>query len=105
MASKTSLITTALLSVPLTPGIGSYFIRETNIANFFASTIIVACIAGLIGGMVGIVGVAGAVVSGIIIAIIARRNFVLANGDVLGMSNEVGRLFALLFMTVALYYI
>ena len=105
MAAKTSLITTALLSVPLTPGIGSYFIRETNMANYFASTIIVACIAGLLGGTVGIVGVAGAMVSGIIIAIIARRNFVFANGDVLGMSNEVGRLFALLFMVVALYYI
>ena len=105
MASKTSLITTALLSKPLIPGIGSYFIRETTIANFFVSTVIVACIAGLIGGAAGIVGVAGAVVSGIIIAIIARRNFVLANGDVLGMSNEVGRLFALLFMAVALYFI
>lgn len=105
MASKTSLITTALLSEPLIPGIGSYFIRETTIANFFVSTIIVAVIAGLLGGLAGIVGVAGAVVSGIIIAIIARRNFVLANGDVLGMSNEVGRLFALLFMAVALYFI
>ena len=105
MAAKTSLITTALLSMPLTPGIGSYFIRETNMANFFASTIIVACIAGLLGGVVGIVGVSGAVVSGIIIAIIARRNFVFANGDVLGMSNEVGRLFTLLFMAAALYYI
>ena len=105
MAAKTSLITTALLSVPLTPGIGSYFIRETNIANYFASTIIVACIAGLLGGTVGIVGVAGAMVSGIIIAIVARRNFVFANGDVLGMSNEFGRLFALLFMAIALYYI
>ena len=105
MAAKTSLITTALLSIPLTPGIGSYFIRETTIANFFASTIIVVVIAGLLGGLVGIVGVAGAVVSGIIIAVIARRNFVLANGDVLGMSNEVGRLFALLFMAVALYFI
>lgn len=105
MASKTSLITTALLSIPLTPGIGSYFIRETTIANFFVSTIIVAVIAGLLGGLVGIVGVAGAVVSGIIIALIARRNFGLANGDVLGMSNEVGRLFTLLFMAVALYFI
>ena len=105
MASKTSLITTALLSEPLIPGIGSYFIRETNIANFSVSTMLVACIAGLLGGTAGIVGVAGAMVSGIIIALVARRNFGLANGDVLGMSNEVGRLFALLFMAVALYYI
>ncbi|MBQ6099483.1 MAG: adenosylcobinamide-GDP ribazoletransferase [Methanobrevibacter sp.] len=105
MSAKISLLTTALLSIPLTPGIGSYFIKETNIANYFASTIIIAIIAGLLGGTVGIFGVVGAVVSGIIIALIARRNFVLANGDVLGMSNEVGRLFSLLFMTVALFYL
>ena len=105
MAAKTSLITTALLSEPLIPGIGSYFIRETNIPNYFASTVIVGCIAWLLGGLVGVVGVVGAMVSGFIIALMARRNFVLANGDVLGMSNEVGRLFVLLFMSIALYYI
>lgn len=105
MSAKISLLTTALLSLPLTPGIGSYFIKETNIANYFASTVIIAIIAGLLGGTVGIFGVVGAVISGIIIAVIARRNFVLANGDVLGMSNEVGRLFALLFMAVALFYV
>ena len=105
MAAKTSLLTTALLSKPLTPGIGSYFINETNIANYCMSTIIVGIIAGLLAGTVGMLGVVGAVVAGIIIALIARRNFVLANGDVLGMSNEVGRLFSLLFMTVALFYL
>lgn len=104
MSAKTSLITTALLSKPLTPGIGSYFINETNPANYFASTFIVGCIAYLLGGYVGLVGVIGAMVSGVIIATIARRNFVLANGDVLGMSNEVGRLFSLLFMAVALFF-
>ena len=105
MTAKTSLLTTALLSKPLTPGIGSYFIKETNPANYFASTVIIAMIAFLIGGWVGICGVLGAMVSGILIATIARRNFVLANGDVLGMSNEVGRLFSLLFMAVALFFI
>lgn len=104
MSAKTSLITTALLSKPLTPGIGSYFIKETNPANYFASTFIVGCIAYLLGGYVGLVGVIGAMLSGVIIATIARRNFVLANGDVLGMSNEVGRLFSLLFMAVALFF-
>ena len=102
MLAKTSLITTALISEPLTPGIGSYFIKETNIANYFLSTFFVACIAYLLGGIVGIIGVLGAIVSGLIIAVIARRNFVFANGDVLGMSNEVGRLMALLLMSIAL---
>ena len=105
MVAKTSLITTALLSKPLTPGIGSYFMFNTNLYNYFASTVIVAVIAYLLIGLVGIVGVIGAMVSGIIVAVIAKRNFVLANGDVLGMSNELGRLFALLFMSVALYFL
>jgi len=104
MCAKTSLITTALLSKPLTPGIGSYFIKETNPANYFASTFIVASIAYLLGGFVGLAGVIGAMLAGAIIATIARRNFVLANGDVLGMSNEVGRLLSLLFMAVALFF-
>ena len=105
MTAKTSLLTTALLSKPLVPGIGSYFIRETNPANYFASTVIVSIISYLLGGFVGVIGVVGAIVSGIIIAVVAKRNFVLANGDVLGMSNEVGRLFSLLFMAVALFFI
>ena len=104
MCAKTSLITTALLSKPLVPGIGSYFIKETNMQNYLASTIIIAIVAFLLGSFVGIAGVLGAIVSGIIISVIAKRNFVLANGDVLGMSNEVGRLCSLLFMSVALYF-
>ena len=105
MAAKTSLITTALLSKPLTPGIGSYFMFNTKLSNYLASTIIVAIIAYLCAGLVGVIGVIGAIVSGIIITVIAKRNFVLANGDVLGMSNEVGRLFVLLFMAVSLYFL
>lgn len=77
---------------------------ETTPSNYMASTIIVCVISLLLGGIVGVCGMIGAMISGIIIALIARRNFVLANGDVLGMSNEVGRLMALLFMAVALYF-
>ena len=105
MAAKTSLLTTALLSKPLTPGIGSYFIKETNVYNYLASTLIIAAIALLLGNFAGLMGVIGSIVGGLLIAIVARRNFVLANGDVLGMSNEIGRLFSLLFMSIALYYL
>ncbi len=104
MVAKTSLLTTALLSKPLTPGIGSYFMFETTPSNYLISTVLVCAISFLLGGVVGVLGVLGAMFSGIIIALVARRNFVLANGDVLGMSNEVGRLMALLFMASALYF-
>ncbi|WP_288267177.1 adenosylcobinamide-GDP ribazoletransferase [uncultured Methanobrevibacter sp.] len=105
MLAKTSLLTTALLSKPLTPGIGSYFINETTPSKYFISTAIITTFAFLLGGLVGIFGALGAIISGTLIAVIAKRNFVLANGDVLGMSNEVGRLFSLLFMAVALYFL
>lgn len=104
MAAKTSLMTTALLSVPLTPGIGSYFIFETTPSKYLLSTFLVAVIAFLLGDVVGVCGVIGAMFSGIIISLIAQRNFGVANGDVLGMSNEVGRLMALLFMASALFF-
>lgn len=105
MTAKTSLLTTALLSKPLTPGIGIYFINETTPTKYILSTALVAVIAYLLAGFVGIAGVAGAMLSGIVIAVIAKRNFVLANGDVLGMSNEVGRLLSLLFMSIALFFL
>lgn len=103
MLAKTSLITTALVSKPLTPGIGSYFIFNTNSINYVISTVAVAVISFLLGGFPGLFGLVGAILSGFIIAIIAKRNFVLANGDVLGMSNEVGRLFSLIFMSIILF--
>lgn len=105
MSAKISLITTALTSKPLKPGIGSYFIENTTLANYFISTVLCMLIAFLFGNVVGIVGVIGAVCAGLIITTVARRNFIYANGDVLGMSNEVGRVFSLLFMAVALYFV
>ena len=59
----------------------------------------------MVGDFIGIIGLVGAVVAGALIAFIAKRNFIIANGDVLGMSNEVGRLMALLFMSVALFFL
>lgn len=104
MAAKTSLLTTALLSMPLTPGIGCHFIFETTPSRYLISTFIVALIAFLLGDVVGVCGVIGAMLSGVLISLIAQRNFGVANGDVLGMSNEVGRLMALMFMASALFF-
>ena len=77
---------------------------EKKIRIMKDSSVIVATISYMFGGFAGLAGVIGAMLSGMIIATVAKRNFVLANGDVLGMSNEVGRLLSLLFMAVALFY-
>ena len=100
-----AILTIAGLYNVLDQGIGCYFIYSTNILNYILSTVIVAVIAYLVGDLVGVIGLAGAIVAGALIAFIAKRNFVIANGDVLGMSNEVGRLMALLFMSVALFFL
>lgn len=105
MVSKTSLLSTALTSHPSVPGIGSHFIFSTNSLNYSVSTLIVAIICYLLGGVAGLVGLLGAIIGGFLISIIARVHFGVANGDVLGMSNEVGRLFSLLFMSAALYFL
>lgn len=105
MVAKSSLLTTALISKPLDEGIGCYFIYSTNVFNYIISTIVVGIISYLVGDIVGVIGLVGAIVAGALIALIAKRNFVIANGDVLGMSNEVGRLMALLFMAVALFFL
>ena len=104
-SAKISLITTALLSKPLKPGIGSYFVDAMNKTNYIVATISMLIISYFIGGYVGILGVCGSILSGAIITRIAKRNFEFSNGDVLGMSNEVGRLMSLLFMAVGLFFL
>lgn len=103
MVGKSSLLTTALTSKPI-DGIGSYFIKETNVTNYMISTVIVAVLCYLLGGLVGIFGLIGAMLAGAVISLIAKKNFQVANGDVLGTSNEVGRAIALLFMAILLFY-
>ena len=103
MVGKSSLLTTALTSKSI-DGIGSYFIKATNISNYVISTLIVGVLCYLLGGLVGIFGLIGAMLAGAVISLIAKKNFEVANGDVLGTSNEVGRAIALLFMAIMLFY-
>lgn len=100
MLTKTSLITTCLTSKPLSSGIGMYFIKATNLINYIISTVLVTIVAYLLGGFVGIFGVLGAILSGALVSLIAKKNFKVANGDVLGTSSELGRVFALIFMLI-----
>ena len=47
---------------------------------------------------VGILGIIGGLAGGSIIVFIARKNFNKATGDVLGASNEISRMIALVIM-------
>jgi adenosylcobinamide-GDP ribazoletransferase len=62
------------------------------------SFILASAIGFLIFNMLGLVGVTMGLLSGVIIALIAKKNFTWATGDVLGASNEVARMLALVIM-------
>jgi len=102
MSAKVGLVSCCITSIPGKDGIGKYFIESMTIPKFIATLIITLAIGYFFAGFVGILGVLGGAFGGALIAFIGKNNFKIATGDVLGASNEVGRLFSLLFMLIAL---
>lgn len=102
MSAKVSLLTTCVLSKPAEDGIGKYFVEDIPITNYITSVLISGIIAYILLGYIGLFGLVGAIVAGILIAYIAKKNFGVATGDVLGTSNEIGRLLSLIFLVVAI---
>lgn len=109
LSAKVGLLTCCISSKPGKEGIGKYFIESTNTTNYIASLIISFIIAILINtqigftgisslGLIGIIGVIGGMFGGALSASFAKKHLKIANGDVLGTANELGRLFSLLFM-------
>lgn len=106
IAAKIGLTTCCITSKAGKEGIGKYFIKYMNIKNYIVGLIICLVIASLlsmrIGFQIGILGIIGGAFGGALTALIAKRHLKIANGDVLGTSNELGRLFSLLAMLIAI---
>ena len=102
MSAKVGLVSCCVTSKPGIDGTGKHFIKSMTIPKFIATLIITGAIAYFFASFVGILGVLGGVFGGALIALIGKNNFKIATGDVLGASNEIGRLFSLLFMLIAL---
>ncbi|MDI3549661.1 MAG: adenosylcobinamide-GDP ribazoletransferase [Methanobacterium sp.] len=107
VAAKLSLITCATFSQALPTGTGQYFIHNMDgklLTGSVALTIILGFLGfntmGITGNYTGIIGILGGLVSGLLMVIITRKNFKWTNGDILGASNEMGRMMSLLFMVI-----
>jgi adenosylcobinamide-GDP ribazoletransferase len=105
VAAKTSLVTCATFSKPYKEGTGKSFIESMNIKLLMLSFILVFLIGFLTLNIIGIFGIIGGIIGGSLVAAVASKQFKYATGDILGASNEIGRLVALLVMTTVLIYL
>lgn len=105
MSAKVGLISCAISSKAGNDGTGKFFIKSMTIAKFLLTLIITIAIAYVLLGFTGIFGVLGAVLGGSYIAYLSKKQFKIATGDVLGAANEIGRLFSLVVMIIAIIWI
>ncbi|MGO9388502.1 MAG: adenosylcobinamide-GDP ribazoletransferase [Methanobacterium sp.] len=98
ISAKVGLVTCCTFSKPFEDGTGRFFINAMNMKKLLLILIITLFIGYLSLKTVGILGIIGGLAGGLIIAFVARKNFNKATGDVLGTSNEVSRMIALIIM-------
>ncbi|KZX17282.1 cobalamin synthase [Methanobrevibacter cuticularis] len=105
MAGKIGLISCCISSKPGQDGTGRFFIEFMTIPKYLLSVLIAIIISYSLVSYVGIFGVIGGIFGGALISYLGKKHFKIATGDVLGASNEVGRLFSLLVMVIAFTWI
>lgn len=98
MAAKVGIVTCSTFSKPLSEGTGKFFIAAMNIKLLLLSLLITLAIGFIAFNTAGILGIVGGLFGGAIMAIVANRKFKGATGDILGASNEVSRMVALVIM-------
>ncbi|MDR2623118.1 MAG: adenosylcobinamide-GDP ribazoletransferase [Methanobrevibacter sp.] len=101
MSTKFSLLTVAISSRPGIDGTGKLFIEYLTIPKYLIAILLGVAVSYLLLSYVGVFGVIGGILGGVIVSMVSERNFKMATGDVLGASNEIGRLFSGLLILVA----
>ena len=105
MAAKMGIVTCATFSEPFPDGTGRFFIEAMNKKMLLQSFILTSAVGFLVFNTIGIIGIIAGLLSGVLIALIAKKNFKWATGDVLGTSNEVARMFSLVIMVSLVFLI
>ncbi len=105
IAAKQGLITCCTFSSAYANGTGKYFIKAMDIKKLILSLLITFIIGFLALNLAGVLGIIGGLIGGIIMAIITKFKFKQATGDILGASNEISRMIALVIMVSFLYLI
>ena len=99
VSAKMGIVTCASFSEAFPDGTGRFFIESMNKKLLLLSLVLSSAIGFLALNLTGVIGVIGGFLGGALIAFIARRNFKWATGDILGTSNEIGRMLSLILVT------
>lgn len=105
IAAKLSLVSCCTISRPFNNGTGAYFIKAMNLPLLTLISALSLIIGFLVLNILGIVGILGGILGGLLMGLLARSKFEYATGDVLGTSNEIGRMIALLAIILAFIWI
>jgi adenosylcobinamide-GDP ribazoletransferase len=99
MAAKLGIVTCSTFSNPLSDGTGKFFIESMNTKLLLLSLLITLFIGFVAFNTAGILGILGGLFGGAFMALVANKKFKGATGDILGASNEISRMIALVIMT------
>ncbi|MDD2777493.1 MAG: adenosylcobinamide-GDP ribazoletransferase [Methanocellales archaeon] len=101
ICAKQSMVTAAMFGRSMHQGLGSIFVDNVTMRDFLIGLVfsMMACWFAL--GMVGIIALFAALSSAWMVVRIAHQNLGGVSGDVLGATNEIGRILALIVGGVA----
>lgn len=109
LSAMQSMLTIAAFGKSIHEGLGSILVENTTVPKYLIGFAIgiVACIAMsfyLGFGIIGIIPFIAAILATFVLLNTSNRHFGGVNGDVIGASNEVGRIIALITVTMVLMY-
>lgn len=109
VSAMQSMLTIAAFGKPVHEGLGSFQMKHTTIPKYLAGLVmgVLACMmafwhAGMF--IIGVMAFFASIISALLLINISNRHFGGVNGDIIGASNEIGRVVALLFIFCALRY-
>ncbi|MHC1589289.1 MAG: adenosylcobinamide-GDP ribazoletransferase [Methermicoccaceae archaeon] len=104
VCAKHTMVGVAAMGTPLHEGLGAMFVKGTKPSGFLLSLLLSLCMGAALSGFVGMAAVLAATLMSALVVHRARAHFGGVSGDVLGASNELGRLGALVCMSVCVAY-
>jgi adenosylcobinamide-GDP ribazoletransferase len=97
-SAKQSMVTVAAFGKSLHAGFGAMTVNNTKRSDLILGTVFSAAVCYVVLGVMGLVAFIVSQLAGLLVLNTANRHFGGVSGDVVGASNEIGRLAALLYI-------